>query len=134
MDLSSSWAASPPSWIMLHLDYPTTLNMIKISQGDVPCTAIEIELEIADELMSLELGEAFVKPKDIKMDVSTYILTENLTSFSKEEDTVQLTFRTQEKITGVKLHVLLPSSCQLGEVSLAHLTPGLILLLLCFHT
>ena len=65
---------------MLHLDYPTTLKMIRITYGDIPCTEVMIELE---------LGDVSVQPLNFNLDVSNYIIKENNIITSKEDKEIE---------------------------------------------
>ena len=112
-DESSTWAVTSPSWIMLHLDYPTTLNMIRITYGDIPCTEVMIELE---------LGDVSVQPLVFNLDVLNYIIKENIIITSEEDKEVELKFMDEEKIAGVRLKFSLPTTCNIQEISLTHST------------
>ena len=112
-DSSKMWDVTSPSWIMILLDYPTTLNIIKLTFGDVPCTQFDIELEIDGFI---------VKPTELKLDISNYILKQNQIKTSPEGNEVEITFMTKEKVTGVKLNFVLPVTCQVQEISLSYST------------
>ena len=62
---------------MLHLDYPTTLKMIRITYGDIPCTEVMI------------LGDVSVQPLNFNLDVSNYIMKENNIITSKEDKEIE---------------------------------------------
>ena len=98
---------------MLHLNYPTMINMIRITYGDIPCTEVMIELE---------LGDVSVQPLNFKLDVSNYIIKENNIITPKEDKEIEFTFTKEEKITGVRLKFSLPATCNIQEISLFHST------------
>ena len=112
-DLSSLWESEPPSWVMLHLNYPTTVNLVRIHLGDPPCTEFSIQLEQDGGL---------IEPHNMTLDIPTYILKGNLLSVPSSENPIEVALMTETFITGVKLHFSSPASCQVGDISLAYRT------------
>ena len=112
-DLSSAWESELPSWIMLHLNYPTTINLIAIHLGDPPCTEFSIQLEQDGGL---------VEPHNMTLDIPNYFLKENLLRVPLSESAVEIRLMTETSITGVKLHFSTPSSCKVGDIFLGYST------------
>ena len=112
-DLSSAWESELPSWIMLHLNYPTTINLIAIHLGDPPCTEFSIQLEQDGGL---------VEPHNMTLDIPNYSLKENLLRVPLSESAVEIRLMTETSITGLKLHLSTPSSCKVGDIFLGYST------------
>ena len=112
-DSSSAWysGSTSPSWLVIHLKYPTTLNLVHITHGDPPCTEFGIQLEV---------DGVFVEPLGIEVDLSKYVIKENQIIIPPETKESKIRFSTLKKITGIRLYFSLPANCQVQEVSLFH--------------
>ena len=93
---SSAWdsGSTSPSWIVMHLKYPTTLNLIHINNGDLPCTDFGIELEV---------DGVFVEPLGIEVDLSKYVIKENQIIIPPETKESKIRFSTLKKVIEIEI-------------------------------